>query len=100
MRPQAIALSPNGKLLVTAGKTHDLVVIDPTTGRLLQRAPLPSDKATEVTPDSVSEEILRPDKEGQLGFTGLVFSPDGTRLYLPTWMATSKFSASRALARS
>src|SRR5207249_1993999 len=25
MRPQGIALSPNGKLLVTAGKTHDLV---------------------------------------------------------------------------
>src|ERR1035438_3847957 len=29
MRPQAIALSPDGRLLVTAGKTHDLVVIDP-----------------------------------------------------------------------
>jgi len=29
LRPQAIALSPNGRLLVTAGKTHELVVIDP-----------------------------------------------------------------------
>jgi len=24
MRPQALALSPNGRLLVTAGKTHEL----------------------------------------------------------------------------
>src|ERR1051326_716733 len=32
MRPQAIALSPDGKLLVTAGKTHELVVLDPVTG--------------------------------------------------------------------
>ena len=42
MRPQAIALSPNGRLLVTAGKTHDLVVIDPATGNILQRVILPS----------------------------------------------------------
>jgi len=31
MRPQALALSPNGKLLVTAGLTHELVVLDPVT---------------------------------------------------------------------
>ena len=82
MRPQAIALSPNGRLLVTAGKTHDLVVIDPATGKILQRVALPSDKDSKVTPDSVSEEILNPDKAGQLSFTGLLFSPDGTRIYL------------------
>ena len=82
MRPQAIALSPNGRLLVTAGKTHDLVVIDPTTGTILQHVPLPSEKASDVTPESVSEEILHPDKEGQLSYTGLVFSPDGARIYL------------------
>ena len=83
MRPQALALSPDGRLLVTAGKTHDLVVIDPATGKILQRVPLPSGQAIQtLTPDSVSEEILHPDKEGQLSFTGLVFSPDGTRIYL------------------
>jgi YVTN family beta-propeller protein len=82
MRPQAIALSPNGRLLVTAGKTHDLVVINPATGTILQHVPLPSDKASDVTPDSVSGEILHPDKEGQLSYTGLAFSPDGTRIYL------------------
>ena len=82
MRPQAIALSPNGRVLVTAGKTHNLVVLDPGTGEVLQRLALPSDKATAVTPDSVPEEILHPDKEGQVSFTGLEFSPDGTRIYL------------------
>ena len=82
MRPQAIALSPNGRLLVTAGKTHDLVVIDPATGKILQHLPLPSDSNSDLTPDSVPEEILHPDKEGQLSFTGLVFSPDGSRIYL------------------
>jgi len=82
MRPQAIALSPNGRLLVTAGKTHDLVVIDPTPGTVLQHVPLPSDQASDVTPESVPEEILHPDRDGQLSFAGLVFSPDGTRIYL------------------
>jgi len=82
MRPQGIALSPNGRLLVTAGKTHDLVVIDPTTGKIVQQVPLPSGKVSDVTSESVSEEILHPDKEGQLSFTGLAFSPDGSRIYL------------------
>ena len=82
MRPQAIALSPNGRLLVTAGKTHELVVIDPATGKVFQKLPLPSDKVSDVTADSVPEEILQPDKQGQLSFTGLTFSPDGTRIYL------------------
>jgi YVTN family beta-propeller protein len=82
MRPQGIALSSDGRLLVTAGKTHDLVVIDPATGKILQHVALPSGTNSDLTPKSVSEEILHPDKEGQLSFTGLVFSPDGSRIYL------------------
>jgi YVTN family beta-propeller protein len=82
MRPQALALSPDGRLLVAAGKTHDLVVLDPATGEILQRLAFPSDKGTEVTPDSVPQEILHPDRDAQLSFTGLAFSPDGTRFYL------------------
>jgi len=82
LRPQAIALSPNGKLLVTAGKTKELVVIDPHTGAIRQRVLLPSEKDTDPAPDAVSAHILEPDKEGQVSYTGLVFSPDGKRIYL------------------
>src|ERR1017187_10181818 len=82
MRPQALALSPDGRLLVTAGKTHNLVVLEPQSGKVLQQVPLPSEKQVEPTPKAVSEHILQPDKEGQVSFTGLAFSPDGSRIYL------------------
>ena len=82
MRPQALALSPNGRLLVTAGKTHELVVLDPATAKIRQRVALPADNDNDPKPDAVSTHILAPDKEGQLSFTGLVFSPDGQRIYL------------------
>ena len=45
LRPQALALSPDGRLLVTAGKTSELVVVDPATGAVRQRVPLPKTKA-------------------------------------------------------
>jgi hypothetical protein len=48
MRPQALALSPDGRLLVTAGKTHELVVLDPETGRIRQRVDLPSKQAMDA----------------------------------------------------
>ena len=82
MRPQAVALSPDAQLLVTSGKTHELIVIDPAGGNILQRVPLPSDEAHEPGPDVVSSHILEPDKEGQLSYTGLIFSPDGSRIFL------------------
>jgi YVTN family beta-propeller protein len=80
MRPQALALSPDSKLLVTAGLTHELVVFNPATGKILQHVPLPSDKMQEVAP--VTETILDPDEKAQLSFAGLTFSPDGSRIYL------------------
>ena len=80
LRPQALALSPAAKLLVTAGLTHELVVVDPANGDILQRVALPSDQAQEPTP--VSAQILSPDDKAQLSFTGLTFSPDGSRIYL------------------
>jgi YVTN family beta-propeller protein len=82
MRPQAIALSPDGKLLVTSGKTHELIVLHPVNGMIVQRVLFPSDKATEPNPDAVSSHLLDPDKEGQLSYTGLVFSPNGRRIFL------------------
>ena len=80
MRPLALALSPDGKRLVTAGLTHELVVVDPATGKILQHVPLPSDTAQEPAP--VSTEIISPDGKAQISFTGLVFSPDGSRIYM------------------
>jgi YVTN family beta-propeller protein len=80
MRPNALALSPNGKLLVTAGLTRELAVLDPATGKFLQRVAFPSDRATAAAP--VSMAILNPDGRTQLSFTGLTFSPDGSRIYV------------------
>ena len=80
MRPQAVALSPDGRLLATSGKTRELVLIDPQSGQIKQRVALPSSKARD--PDVVSSQILEPDESGQLSFTGLIFSPDGSRIYL------------------
>ena len=82
MRPQAIALSPNGRVLATSGKTSELVLVNPESGEILQRVALPSERATNAEPDTVSTHILDPDKEGQLSFTGLIFSPDGKRIFL------------------
>lgn len=80
-RPLALALSPDGKILVTSGKTHSLIAVNPQTGEIIQQIPLPSEKDT-APPDVVSTQILNPDKEGQISFTGLTFSPDGKRIYL------------------
>jgi YVTN family beta-propeller protein len=82
MRPQAIALSPNGKLLAVSGKTSEVVIVDPTTGKILQRVELPSDNFYEPEPEVVSPNILEPDKKGQVSYTGLIFSADGSRLFL------------------
>ena len=82
MRPQALGLSPDGKLLAVSGKTHELVLVDPVTGNVLQRVSLPSEKGTNGEPGAVSTHILDPDKEGQLSFTGLIFSADGSRIFL------------------
>jgi DNA-binding beta-propeller fold protein YncE len=82
LRPQALALSPDGRLLAVSGKTAELIIVDPRKGQVRQRVALPSDKASEPPPDAVSTHILAPDKDGQVSFTGLIFSPDGKRIYL------------------
>jgi len=82
VRPQALALSPDRSFFVTSGKSHELIVVNTRTGQVQQRVPLPADSGIETRPSVVSSHLLAPDKEGQLSFTGLVFSPDGTRIYL------------------
>jgi len=95
MRPQALALSPNGRLLATSGKTQELILIDPQTGEIRQNVALPSSEAR--SPDAVSSHILKPDKSGQLSYTGLIFSPDGSRIYLSNVNGDIKvFHVSRA----
>lgn len=82
MRPQALALSPDGRTLVVAGKTSELVVIDPEKAEIKQRVDLPGDEQQEPLPDVSSANNLRPDRNGQVSYTGLIFSPDGKRVYL------------------
>ncbi len=100
-RPQALALSPDGKLLATSGKTNYLVLIDPATGLVLQQVHLSTNqdarvvekKADEADEGSDSPELpVEPGSRTRtnapssgrwnLSFTGLIFSPDGRRLYL------------------
>ncbi len=73
MRPQVIALSPDGRLLATAGRNHTLVLIDPDSGQVRQTVPLSTRKVTSTSTNTVTAE---------LSFTGLVFAPDGRRIYL------------------
>src|SRR5579864_2251375 len=61
VRPNALALSPNGKLLVTSGLRQELLVLDPVTGKVLQKVDLPSDTAGPEAP--VSPEILEPNEK-------------------------------------
>ncbi len=82
LRPQAIALNPKGDLLAVSGKTAELLILNPETGEIRQRVPLPSDKLVDPPADVVSDHILEPDKQGQVSYTGLIFSPDGRRIYL------------------
>ena len=85
LRPQALALSPEGRLLVVSGKTSELIVIDPVSGEIRQRVLFPDDSQVKPTSDVASPNLidrLTPDRRGQVSFTGLVFSSDGKQIYL------------------
>jgi YVTN family beta-propeller protein len=82
LRPQGLALSPDGRILITSGKTSELVVIDPSTGAILQRVALPNEGQNEPLPEAPSANILHPDTKGELSYTGLIFSKDGSQIYL------------------
>jgi len=81
LRPQVLVLSPDGRLLATSGKTRDLILLDPGTGAILQSVTLPGEQAWD-TNSVVSSHIQQPDKDEQVSYTGLIFSPDGSRIYL------------------
>ncbi|MGH7971919.1 MAG: YncE family protein, partial [Limisphaerales bacterium] len=82
LRPQVLALSPDGRILVTSGKTHDLIVIDAEQQCVLQKVPLPGNDVLGSSPGQASSHIIKPDKDEQVSYTGLVFSPDGSRVYM------------------
>ena len=80
MRPQALALSPDHEMLAIAGLNHQLITVLVRDAKIVQQVPLPSDQTQEGT--LMSPGILMPDVRAKLSFTGLVFSPDGSRIYL------------------
>jgi DNA-binding beta-propeller fold protein YncE len=77
LRPQVLALHPNGRLLVTSGKTNELYVIDPETAKISYRVPMPGEQAA-----AEAKEGDPYDRRAQVSYTGLIFSRDGKRLYL------------------
>lgn len=81
MRPQVLALSPDGRRLLASGKTHELLVVDPANGAILQRVALPSNSQVPGQSES-STRLLVPDKDAQVSYSGLVCSRDGSRIYL------------------
>ena len=81
VRPNALALSPDGKLLVTSGLMNELLTIDPVTGKILQHVSFPSEVSATFS-EAVVSVILNASEKPKLSFTGLVFSPDGSRIYL------------------
>lgn len=81
MRVQALALSPDGKLLVASGLTSEIVAIDPATGEVRQRVRLPKVKKG-ASPETSSPEFLDFDGRSEMSYAGLAFSPDGRRLAL------------------
>jgi YVTN family beta-propeller protein len=81
LRPQVLSFSPDRKMLVVSGVTNDLLVIDPVSGDVRQRVPFPSEEATEPHPAPASH-LLKPDDKAAASYTGLVFSPDGRRIFL------------------
>jgi len=82
LRPQALALSPDGRILATSGKTHALIIVDPETWKVAQEVPLPGTNAPADGEGADSPRNLTADEQAQLSFTGLVFSPNGSRIYL------------------
>lgn len=96
LRPQALGLSPDGRLLAVSGKTSEVVILDPGSGEILQRVDLPSEDLNEPLPGSPSANILAPDTKGQVSYTGLVFSGDGRFLFLSNVNGSVKvFSVAR-----
>jgi len=93
LRPQAVALSRDGRHVYVSGKTAELLVLDAETGSVVRRVALPGDPPAGVEKGAVSDHILEPDKRGQLSYTGLVVSRDGSRIYMSNVRGSIKIFA-------
>ncbi len=78
-RAQALALSPDGSLLVVSGTTSELLALDPATGQTNQSVRIPK-LVKGAPPETSSPEFLDYDGRSEMSYAGLSFSPDGTRL--------------------
>ena len=99
-RPQALALSPDGAILVASGRSNALFVIEAGTGNILQTVSLATNRAeakvegkaaafedplaSSEIPPAPGAKTNAPFTGARLSLTGLVFSPDGSRIYLST----------------
>ena len=81
LRPQALALSPNGQSLAVSGKTAEALILDPATGAIKQRVAIRTGTAASA-PGAPLANLIEPRAKGQVSYTGLIFTPDGTQLLL------------------
>jgi YVTN family beta-propeller protein len=81
LRPQAVAISPDGSLAVTSGKSNKLVVFRPSSGEILANVEMPNETAT-MDASANAPNNLKPDGSALLSYTGLIFSRDGKQIYL------------------
>lgn len=81
MRPQAMALAHNGKWLAVSGKTNQLLIVDPESGTVQHTISM------QRRDDSGQ---LAVDRDAQVSYTGLIFAPDDSRIYLSDVNGTIK----------
>jgi hypothetical protein len=81
-------------LLVTSGKTAEISCARSKDGQAAAKGPVsgkpvaPEKDDEEVKTDEAGAVKTKPDKGAQLSFTGLTFSPDGSRIYVSNVAAT------------
>ena len=105
MRPQSLALSPDAKLLAVSGKTHQLVLLHPATGQILQRinvftnlfettlTAITNSTAVPAKVSYVTAMKARPSVNASFYLSSLVFSPDGKWIYGATTSGNIKVYA-------